>query len=35
MPPPPVLGQHTREVLTGLLGYSAGEVDTMARDDVI
>ena len=25
----PVLGQHTDEVMTGLLGYSAAEVDAM------
>lgn len=32
---PPTLGQHTREMLTGLLGYSASEVDALARDKVI
>jgi crotonobetainyl-CoA:carnitine CoA-transferase CaiB-like acyl-CoA transferase len=32
---PPALGQHTRDVLTGLLGYSANEVDALARDKVI
>ena len=32
---PPTLGQHTREVLTGLLGYSASEIDALARDKVI
>jgi crotonobetainyl-CoA:carnitine CoA-transferase CaiB-like acyl-CoA transferase len=32
---PPTLGQHTRDVLTGLLGYSTGEVDALARDKVI
>jgi crotonobetainyl-CoA:carnitine CoA-transferase CaiB-like acyl-CoA transferase len=32
---PPMLGQHTREILTGLLGYSASEVDALARDGVI
>lgn len=32
---PPVLGQHTREVLTGLLGYSAAEVDGLAKAKVI
>jgi formyl-CoA transferase len=32
---PPQLGQHTREVLTGLLGYSAKEVDALARDGVV
>jgi len=33
--PPPALGQHTREILTGLLGYTAREVDDLARDAVI
>src|SRR6202051_1034543 len=28
---PPRLGEHTREILTGLLGYSAGEVEAPAR----
>ena len=32
---PPTLGQHTREVLTSLLGYSASEVEVLARDKVI
>jgi crotonobetainyl-CoA:carnitine CoA-transferase CaiB-like acyl-CoA transferase len=32
---PPQLGQHTREVLTGLLGYGAAEVDALARDKAI
>jgi formyl-CoA transferase len=32
---PPQLGQHTREVLTGLLGYTAAEVEALARDGVI
>jgi crotonobetainyl-CoA:carnitine CoA-transferase CaiB-like acyl-CoA transferase len=32
---PPRLGQHTREVLTGLLGYSAAEVDALRRDGVV
>jgi formyl-CoA transferase len=32
---PPQLGAHTRKVLTGLLGYSAAEVDALARDKVI
>jgi formyl-CoA transferase len=31
---PPTLGQHTREVLTELLGYSASEVDALAKDGV-
>jgi formyl-CoA transferase len=32
---PPQLGQHTHEVLTGLLGYSAAEVEALMRDGVI
>ena len=32
---PPKLGQHTREVLTSLLGYSAKEIDQLARDKAI
>jgi crotonobetainyl-CoA:carnitine CoA-transferase CaiB-like acyl-CoA transferase len=32
---PPQLGEHTREVLTGLLGYSAAEADALARDGVV
>jgi formyl-CoA transferase len=32
---PPQLGQHTREVLTGLLGYSMAEVEKLARDGVV
>jgi formyl-CoA transferase len=32
---PPTLGQHTREVLTGLLGYSAKEFDELAKDGVV
>jgi formyl-CoA transferase len=32
---PPRLGEHTREVLTGLLGYSAAEVDALARAGVV
>jgi crotonobetainyl-CoA:carnitine CoA-transferase CaiB-like acyl-CoA transferase len=32
---PPQLGQHTREVLTGLLGYSPAEVEKLAREEVI
>jgi crotonobetainyl-CoA:carnitine CoA-transferase CaiB-like acyl-CoA transferase len=32
---PPRLGEHTREVLTGLLGYSAADVDRLARDKAI
>jgi formyl-CoA transferase len=32
---PPQLGEHTREVLTGLLGYSADEVEKLVRDGVV
>ena len=33
--PPPLLGQHTREVLADLLGLDAGQMDALARDGVI
>jgi formyl-CoA transferase len=33
--PAPALGQHTREVLEGLLGYSTDEVDRLAADQVV
>jgi crotonobetainyl-CoA:carnitine CoA-transferase CaiB-like acyl-CoA transferase len=33
--PPPLLGQHTREVLTDLLGLDAGQIDALTRDGVI
>lgn len=32
---PPRLGEHTQEVLTGLLGYSADDFDQLARDKVV
>src|SRR5499425_2478947 len=32
---PPKLGEHTHAVLTGLLGYSAGDVDRLISDKVI
>jgi formyl-CoA transferase len=32
---PPQLGAHTREVLTGLLGYSKAEVEALVRDNVV
>jgi crotonobetainyl-CoA:carnitine CoA-transferase CaiB-like acyl-CoA transferase len=32
---PPQLGEHTNEGLTGLLGYSAGEVEELARSETI
>lgn len=33
--PAPILGQHTRAVLEGLLGYSTDEVDQLIRDGVV
>ncbi len=33
--PPPMLGEHTREILTGVLGYSASDFDQLARDKVV
>jgi crotonobetainyl-CoA:carnitine CoA-transferase CaiB-like acyl-CoA transferase len=32
---PPKLGEHTREVLTGLLGYTARDVDGLVADKVV
>ena len=32
---PPKLGEHTHEILTALLGYSAGDVDRLISDKVI
>lgn len=32
---PPKLGQHTREVLSGLLGYDAAAIDALAADGII
>jgi crotonobetainyl-CoA:carnitine CoA-transferase CaiB-like acyl-CoA transferase len=32
---PPRLGENTREILTGLLGYSADEVDDLVRSEAI
>ena len=32
---PPKLGEHTHEVLTGLLGYASDEVDVLARAGVV
>ena len=31
----PILGEHTREVLTGLLGYSEEETEKLAKEDVL
>ena len=33
--PPPMLGEHTREILTGVLGYSASDFDRLVRDKVV
>ena len=33
--PPPVLGQHTDDILTNLLGYSADKIDELRRKDII
>ena len=33
--PPPMLGEHTREILTGILGYSARDFDRLVRDKVV
>ena len=33
--PPPHLGQHTREILEGLLDYSSADVDTLAAEGVV
>jgi formyl-CoA transferase len=32
---PPRLGEHTTEILTGLLGYSTSEVEELARSETI
>jgi crotonobetainyl-CoA:carnitine CoA-transferase CaiB-like acyl-CoA transferase len=32
---PPTLGEHTREILTEILGYSASEFDQLVRDNVV
>src|SRR5262249_60336186 len=32
---PPRLGEHTAEILTGLLGYSKSEVEELAKSETI
>lgn len=32
---PPTLGQHTDDVLSGLLGMSSGEIEALKKDGVI
>lgn len=33
--PAPAIGQHTREVLSGVLGYSDAEINALAKDQVL
>ena len=33
--PPPLLGEHTREVLRGVLGLGGAEIDALAAEGVI
>ena len=33
--PPPLLGQHTREILTDLLGYSEDEINSMRQEGIV
>jgi len=33
--PPPLLGQHTREVLSNILKYPTGKIDELAREKII
>jgi crotonobetainyl-CoA:carnitine CoA-transferase CaiB-like acyl-CoA transferase len=30
-----MLGEHTREILTGVLGYSASDFDRLVRDKAV
>ena len=32
---PPLLGQHTEEVLGGMLGYTTSQVDKLRQDSVV
>lgn len=33
--PPPTLGQHTEEVLKGVLGMSEGDIDSLRNEGVV
>jgi len=33
--PPPTLGQHTEEILTGILGYRKGDVERLRREKAV
>ena len=33
--PPPTLGQHTDEILKGIVGMDSREIDTLKKDNVI
>jgi len=33
--PAPLLGEHNREILTTILGYSRAEVETLEREGVL
>lgn len=33
--PAPAIGQHTKEVLAGMLGYSKAEIEALAKDQVL
>ncbi len=33
--PAPLLGQHNRQILTGILGLTEAEVDALEADDII
>ena len=32
---PPLLGEHTQEVLAGKLGYDAGKIETLKQQGII